>query len=1217
MRSRLAVFTTFVLIASIVNFDVRTIPSTNEASANPVPTAQSLTLPVRQAALAPADIAAAYLVANAERMGLSAFDVSDLVVTDVVRTEHSGATTVYFQQRFRGIDVFGALTNVIIGSDGSVAGNVGTLVPGLQRRGLTIAPRTSFEEATVAASSALDLAPSKAFVPVGSARGTSQQLLLTDGGISKSDIPIRLVFQQDPDGMLKLAWELTIEELDGTDWWQIRVDAASGVELDRNNLIASDSYTVYQAPVEAPSFGPRTVVVNPADPAASPFGWHDTDGVAGAESNLTQGNNVVAYTDTNGDNIIDPGSQPDGGVPLVFDFPIDLQAAPTAYKDALVTNLFYWNNVMHDIFYAYGFNEAAGNFQVNNYGNGGAAADAVQAEALDSTDLNNPQFLNNANFATPPDGTAPRMQMFRWTAANPDRGSSFDSGIIAHEYGHGVSNRLTGGPNNVACLAANESPGEGWSDFFALVMTMKPGDAGVDARPIGTYLIDETPAGVGIRTYPYTTNLGIDPRTYDEIKTASVPHGVGSVFTTMLWEMTWSLIDRDGFDPDLIGGTGGNITAIQLVIDALKLQPCNPGFVDARDSLLLADSLGFAGTNECLIWEAFAKRGLGYSATQGLAASRLDGTEAFDLPPQCRDLQLNKSVNASQIASGAQLIYTLDATNNSASPLTGVTITDAVPAGTTFADGSADCGGSESGGVVTFPIGVLNPGATATCSFVVTVDLGPISVDLFTEDFEAGTAAWTISHGVGTTDWVTSAVNPHSQATSMFAANIATTSDQMIETAAPTAIGPNTVLRFWHSYDTELGWDGGVVEVSTDGTIWTDAGAMFTQNGYPVTLNSSPNPLSARQAFSGNSAGYIESVVDLSSFSGSSLYVRFRFGTDSVVGMDGWHIDDVRIVDEVRIDNSADAVSKSQNDEVSTVVVGHGLLRVTTVPAVPSQISLDGIRLDRWGIDWMKLTPGSYEVCFSDIEGWQTPQCSTAIVTTGTTTTVDGTFTRLGNVRVTTNPGLPATISVDGVPADDWEVWVDMTAGPHTICYGDVADFITPACEVITVVAGAPLQTVTGNYAPSPGAPGPNGHGLLRVSTNPAVASQISVDGIVRDTWGLNWVKMPPGSYEICFSDAVDFVTPPCKTTVVAAGQTSTVNGQFVAGGYLQVITDSPHPSTIFVDGFPRDDWGIWTDIAVGDHLVCFGEDAGFAPPCQSVTLLPGGNSPVTGTWPP
>src|SRR5690606_7188110 len=101
-------------------------------------------------------------------------------------------------------------------------------------------------------------------------------------------------------------------------------------------------------------------------------------------------------------------------------------------------------NVIHDVAYQFGFDEAGGNFQENNYGNGGLGSDYVHAEAQDGSGV------NNANFATPPDGQNPRMQMYIWTAPNPDRDGDLDNGIITHEYGHGISNRLVGGPANTS-----------------------------------------------------------------------------------------------------------------------------------------------------------------------------------------------------------------------------------------------------------------------------------------------------------------------------------------------------------------------------------------------------------------------------------------------------------------------------------------------------------------------------------------------------------------------------------------------------------------------------------------------------------------------------------------------------------------------------------------------------------------------------------------------
>ena len=66
---------------------------------------------------------------------------------------------------------------------------------------------------------------------------------------------------------------------------------------------------------------------------------------------------------------------------LTFDFPLDLNEEPRAYLDFSISNLFYLNNIMHDVFYRYGFDEVSGNFQDDNFEKGGLGDDAVIANA--------------------------------------------------------------------------------------------------------------------------------------------------------------------------------------------------------------------------------------------------------------------------------------------------------------------------------------------------------------------------------------------------------------------------------------------------------------------------------------------------------------------------------------------------------------------------------------------------------------------------------------------------------------------------------------------------------------------------------------------------------------------------------------------------------------------------------------------------------------------
>src|SRR5205823_3933431 len=188
-------------------------------------------------------------------------------------------------------------------------------------------------------------------------------------------------------------------------------------------------------------------------------------------------------------------------------------------------NLFYWNNLLHDIHARYGFTEAAGNFQFNNYSGQGAGADQVMADAQDGLGL------NNANFATPPDGQSGRMQMYVFNYTAPNRDGDLDNMVIVHEFGHGVSNRLTGGPANSNALSATQSGGmgEGWSDWWGLMFTQKPTDLKTAAYPVGTYVLNNT---AGIRRYPYAFNMVTDPLTITNYNTDSTHevHNTGEIW---------------------------------------------------------------------------------------------------------------------------------------------------------------------------------------------------------------------------------------------------------------------------------------------------------------------------------------------------------------------------------------------------------------------------------------------------------------------------------------------------------------------------------------------------------------------------------------------------------------------------------------------------------------------------------------------------------------
>jgi extracellular elastinolytic metalloproteinase len=629
-----------------------------------------------------ADLAKQLLLPKLAELNLSPNELSTMKISSETYSENSGVSNIYFQQYINEIPVHGAILNAHVTANNQLLtyGSRFVTSHGDDVKGsvLPTIPSLSAEQALYAALGHLGIPAAGPLVQISSDNGPIRETVFDKGTIAMESIKMQLVYQPIGDNgtVVRLAWQVEIQTTDSQNWWLARVDAETGELLDKNNYtlhcnfgVAAgghshhehkdcnaahsqldkemdfsaphelfsppmappilNRYKVYQQPAESPNhvapFPPadgRVTVDNPASATASPFGWHDTDGVAGAEFTITRGNNVHAYTDTNNDNVADPGSSPDGGADLEFVFPIDLTQAPSTYQPAAVTNLFYWNNYIHDFAYAYGFTPLNGNFQVNNYGGGGSGNDDVRAEAQDGGGT------NNANFSTPPDGQRPRMQMYIGTSPNPDVDGSLDNGVVAHEYGHGISNRFTGGPANTSCLGNQEQMGEGWSDFYALMTTIEPGDLGTDSRGIGTYLFGQPANGNGIRPTPYSTNMAINPATYNTIKTASIPHGIGYVWCGMIWDLTWAMIADHGNTP------GFNI-AMNLVNEGMRLQPCSPGFVDGRNAILAADVALYGGANTCRIWEVFARRGLGFSASQGSSNNRSDGTEAFDMPSTC------------------------------------------------------------------------------------------------------------------------------------------------------------------------------------------------------------------------------------------------------------------------------------------------------------------------------------------------------------------------------------------------------------------------------------------------------------------------------------------------------------------------------------------------------------------------------------------------------
>ncbi|WP_201977165.1 M36 family metallopeptidase [Hymenobacter rubidus] len=784
--------------------------------------------------VAPSAQALDYFKTQALQQGLHDGDVTSPSITSSYFDASSNLTHSYLRQRVNGLDVFGAVADLHTDLSGKPVLMHQNFMVDAAKGAPSATPSLTAAQAVSAAAVGLKLPHPVGLTLVREAR-PADGLLFNNGGISEYDIPVRLMYVP-VQGQLKLVWEVTIAQLDQQHHWQALVDANNGQlvsKLDyvvseeisfqqltakalgtnvattgtsapqtanRGTLGAANSMTVLPVPIEAPTFGNRvSVPFSRANATYSPYGWHVSDPRAtvsgtsifsssytrlGAGVYLTRGNNVAAYDDsqstTSGNgNILSNTNSPDGTATLDFDFPFNQLSGPKVSEPAAITNLYYWNNMLHDVMASKGFDEASGNFQYKNATTQGAGGDYVRAEAQDGSGR------NNANFSTPADGTSGRMQMYLWdnpvrptftisapsalagaisvgtavfghqlaaypqgicgnvvlvndgvssdgglhgcvspyinaravngnialimrggcaqlpsgvrttssfagkvlraqqngaimaiiidsvatnnvlsnmtggadtvgiripsifmtgvdgarirqallagttvtgcTAAAQDYDGAMDNTIVSHEFGHGISNRLTGGPANSNCVIQSDGTntyqcmGEGWSDFFGLWMTTRTGDVGRTPRGVGSYVIGEPSTGAGIRYKMYSDDMTINNYTYAVIGTGNYreTHAIGEVWTTVLWDLNWQFIYRYGYNPDFLAQTGGNNQFLKLVLQGCKLQVCNPGFLDGRNAILRADSLLNGGANSALIWTVFARRGMGYSANQG------------------------------------------------------------------------------------------------------------------------------------------------------------------------------------------------------------------------------------------------------------------------------------------------------------------------------------------------------------------------------------------------------------------------------------------------------------------------------------------------------------------------------------------------------------------------------------------------------------------------
>ncbi|MEN9799537.1 MAG: hypothetical protein RL653_3234 [Pseudomonadota bacterium] len=225
-----------------------------------------------------------------------------------------------------------------------------------------------------------------------------------------------------------------------------------------------------------------------------------------------------------------------------------------------------------------------------------------------------------------------------------DRDGTIDNTIVAHEWGHYISNRLVG---NGSGLDNNQGGGlgEGWGDFHALFMVVAEEDAARGLTPTwsGVYGLSSWVASgganqvyyYGIRRVPYSTRMDVNPLTFKHIQDgvdlpSGVPiaggtdgsfnsevHNSGEVWATMLWEAYAALLG----DSARLTFQQAQDRMKQYLVAAYKMTPNSPTFLEGRDALLSV-ALAADLADYTLVAKAFARRGAGNEAVAPDRGSR-------------------------------------------------------------------------------------------------------------------------------------------------------------------------------------------------------------------------------------------------------------------------------------------------------------------------------------------------------------------------------------------------------------------------------------------------------------------------------------------------------------------------------------------------------------------------------------------------------------------